>query len=199
MVAGSVLDKPYNLDRFYDEMFAAAGGPRAHYAVLHKQLSEMTGEDFNARRRVADAAFLYQGITFTVYGQNEGIERIFPFDLVPRIIPHDEWQLLESGLTQRVLALNLFLNDVYHEQRILREKRIPPELVFSARHFRREMMDITPARGVYAHIVGTDIVRGGDGHLREAQEGYEEKFQCLGVYKDEAVRKIDRCVALLNR
>ena len=114
-------------------------------------------------RRVADAAFLYQGITFTVYGQNEGIERIFPFDLVPRVIPHNEWQLIENGLTQRVTALNMFLNDVYHEQRILKEKRIPAELVFSARHFRREMMDITPARGVYAHIVGTDIVRGGDG------------------------------------
>ena len=163
MAAGSVLDKPYNLDRFYDEMFAAAGVPRAHYEVLHRQLSEMTGEDFSDRRRVADAAFLYQGITFTVYGQNEGIERIFPFDLVPRIIPHNEWELLEKGLTQRVTALNRFLNDIYHEQRILREKRIPSELVFSARHYRREMMDITPARGVYAHIVGTDIVRGGDG------------------------------------
>jgi uncharacterized circularly permuted ATP-grasp superfamily protein len=149
MAAGSLLDKPYILDRFYDEMFSSAGVPRAHYEVLHKQLSELTGEDFNARRRVADAAFLYQGITFTVYGQNEGIERIFPFDLVPRIIPHSEWELLEKGLTQRVLALNLFLNDVYHEQRILREKRIPPELVFSARHFRREMMGVTPARGVF--------------------------------------------------
>jgi uncharacterized circularly permuted ATP-grasp superfamily protein len=123
----------------------------------------MTAADFSRRRQAADAAFLYQGITFTVYGQDQGIERIFPFDLVPRIIPAAEWRRLEEGLTQRVTALNLFLNDIYHEQRILREKRVPAELVFSASHFRREMMGITPARGVYAHIVGTDIVRGGDG------------------------------------
>lgn len=162
----SIIDSPYNLDQFYDEMFAAPGVSRPHYNVLHEQLKNMTSANFDDRRKAADAAFLYQGITFTVYGQEEsnaGIERIFPFDLVPRIIPHDEWQMLEQGLTQRITALNLFLHDIYHDQRILREKCVPAELVFSAKHFRREMMGITPARGVYAHIVGTDIVRGGDG------------------------------------
>ncbi|NMB88036.1 MAG: circularly permuted type 2 ATP-grasp protein [Chloroflexi bacterium] len=144
-------------------MFASEGRSRSHYQVLHTQLSGMTADDFAERRKVADATFLYQGITFTVYGKEEGIERIFPFDLVPRIIPHDEWQHLERGLVQRVTALNLFLDDVYHEQHILRENRIPPELVFSAKHFRREMMGINPAKGVYAHIVGTDIVRSEDG------------------------------------
>ncbi len=163
MLTGSVLNSPYDLNTFYDEMFAAPGEPRMHYNVLHKELGEMTADDFAEYRKVADASFLYQGITFTVYGQESGIERIFPFDLLPRIIPHNEWQQLEKGLAQRVLALNLFLHDVYHEQRILREKRVPPELVFSAKHFRREMMNVTPARGVYAHVVGTDIVRGGDG------------------------------------
>jgi uncharacterized circularly permuted ATP-grasp superfamily protein len=163
MVTGSVLDSQYDLNKFYDEMFVSPGEPRPHYNVLHKELGEMTAEDLSEHRKVADASFLYQGITFTVYGQESGIERIFPFDLVPRIIPHKEWQQLEKGLAQRVLALNLFLQDVYNEQRILREKRIPAELVFSAKHFRREMMNVTPALGVYAHIVGTDIVRGGDG------------------------------------
>ncbi len=163
MATTSVLDTKYELSKFYDEMFSAPGEPRSHYRTLFDQLSTMTMDDFAEHRRVADASFLYQGITFTVYGQESGIERIFPFDLIPRIIAKDEWAQLERGLTQRVTALNLFLHDVYHEQRILREKRIPAELVFSARHFRREMMDITPARDVYAHIVGTDLVRGGDG------------------------------------
>jgi uncharacterized circularly permuted ATP-grasp superfamily protein len=163
MVTNPVLDDRYALNHFYDEMFAAPGKPREHYRVLHEQLNDMTMDDFAEYRRGADASFLYQGITFTVYGQENGIERIFPFDLIPRIIPHKEWQQIERGLTQRVAALNMFLNDIYHEQRIVREKRIPAELVFSAKHFRREMMDITPSRGVYAHIVGTDIVRGDDG------------------------------------
>ena len=163
MVNGSLINAQYDLSRFYDEMFVSTDEPRAHYRILHDQLSDITADAFTEYRKVADASFLYQGITFTVYGQESGIERIFPFDLVPRIIPHDEWVGLERGLTQRVTALNLFLHDVYHDQRILREKRVPSELVFSARHFRREMMGITPARGVYAHIVGTDIVRGEDG------------------------------------
>ena len=163
MVDNPVLDGRYELNNFYDEMFTASGEPRAHYRTLHEQLSDLTMDDFTEYRRGADASFLYQGITFTVYGQENGIERIFPFDLIPRIIPHDEWELIERGLTQRVTALNMFLNDVYHDQRIVREKRIPAELVFSAKHFRREMMGITPSRGVYAHIVGTDIVRGDDG------------------------------------
>jgi len=163
MGPGSILDKPYDINRFYDEMFVSPEESRPHYHDLHRHLRSMSSQDFEERRRVADAAFLYQGITFTVYGQDEGIERIFPFDLVPRIIPQHEWAHLEKGLTQRVTALNHFLFDVYHDQRIVREKIVPAELVFSASHFRREMMYITPARGVYAHIVGTDIVRGGDG------------------------------------
>jgi uncharacterized circularly permuted ATP-grasp superfamily protein len=131
--------------------------------VLFDYLSQMRSDELAERRKVAEAAFLYQGITFTVYGQEEGIERIFPFDLVPRLIPNHEWQQIERGLVQRVTALNLFLDDIYHEQRILREKCIPNDLVFSARHFRREMMNIDPPRRIYAHIVGTDIVRASDG------------------------------------
>ena len=154
---------PYALDGFYDEMFESPGVPRSHYRVLYDYLSRMRSDELDERRKVAEAAFLYQGITFTVYGEEEGIERIFPFDLLPRVIPHDEWQQIERGLVQRVTALNLFLDDIYHEQHILREKCIPTDLVFSARHFRREMMNIDPPRRIYAHIVGTDIVRASDG------------------------------------
>ncbi len=159
----SALTDEYHLNEFYDEMFINSDESRPHYRLLHQRLSEMTAQDMAQRRKVADASFLYQGITFTVYGQEEGIERIFPFDLIPRIIPQDEWKKLEAGLVQRVTALNLFLDDIYHDQRILREKRIPADLVFSAKHFRREMMFLDPPKRIYAHIVGTDIVRGGDG------------------------------------
>jgi uncharacterized circularly permuted ATP-grasp superfamily protein len=163
MVNNSVLNPDYDISQFYDEMFDDRGEPRPHYSMLYDQIRSMTPHDLAERRRAADASFLYQGITFTVYGQDEGIERIFPFDLVPRLIQRQEWEQLERGLIQRVTALNLFLDDVYHQQRILREKRIPSDLVFSARHFRREMMNVTPPKRIYAHIVGTDLVRGSDG------------------------------------
>jgi uncharacterized circularly permuted ATP-grasp superfamily protein len=159
----SILSNTYDLQRFYDEMFASLGQPRPHYQILRDHLQTMTAEILAERRRVADAAFLYQGITFTVYGEEQGVERIFPFDLVPRIIPHPEWEKLERGLAQRVTALNLFLSDIYHDQRILREKIIPAELVFSARHFRPEMVGVDLPKNRYTHVVGTDIVRSGDG------------------------------------
>lgn len=159
----SILTQLYDPAPFYDEMFASPGEPRPHYGVLRDHFQSMTADMFARRRRVAEAAFLYQGITFTVYGQEQGIERIFPFDLVPRIIPHREWDQIERGVSQRVTALNLFLHDIYHEQRILREKIIPAELVFSSRHFRREMMGLAVPKDRYIHVVGTDIVRGDDG------------------------------------
>ena len=158
-----VLTNSYDPSPFYDEMFASPGNPRPHYEFLRDHLQTMTDDMFAERRRVADTAFLYQGITFTVYGQEQGIERIFPFDLVPRIIPHNEWDHIERGVAQRVTALNLFLHDIYHDQRILREKLIPAELVFSSKHFRPEMMGLNVPKDRYIHIVGSDIVRGDDG------------------------------------
>jgi uncharacterized circularly permuted ATP-grasp superfamily protein len=163
MAAPGILTPTYPLDNFYDEMFAAPSQPRGHYQILHDQLQTMTADTLAERRRMADAAFLYQGITFTVYGQEAGVERIFPFDLVPRLIPPAEWQRIENGLTQRVIALNHFLDDIYHNQSILRAKRIPEELVFSAKHFRREMVGLNVPKKAYTHIVGTDLVRDGHG------------------------------------
>jgi uncharacterized circularly permuted ATP-grasp superfamily protein len=158
-----VLTSSYELDGFFDEMFAAPGEPRPHCRALYEKLSSLRVSDMNERCRAADISFLYQGITFTVYSEEEGIERIFPFDLIPRIIPRLEWEMIERGLTQRVTALNEFLHDVYHSQRILKDKRIPPELVFGAKHFRREMIGLDVPRNVYAHIVGTDLIRDRDG------------------------------------
>ena len=104
-----------------------------------------------------------RGIGFTVYGQEEGLERIFPFDLIPRVIPSAEWDRLSRGVIQRVRALNLFLHDVYSEQRIVRDGKIPGELLFGARHFMREMVGVEPPGGVYAHVTGVDVIRDGKG------------------------------------
>ncbi|MBI5564465.1 MAG: circularly permuted type 2 ATP-grasp protein [Chloroflexi bacterium] len=163
MPAIHTLIDDYDPGAFYDEMVTPDRQPRPHYRAVSDYLQTLTPAALAERRRVADAAFLNQGITFTVYGQEDGIERIFPFDLVPRLIPRIEWDCLERGLAQRITALNLFLHDIYHEQRILRQKRLPAELVFSSQHFRREMMHIDVPKNIYAHVVGTDIVRSDDG------------------------------------
>lgn len=163
-ITDPVLQGGYELNEFFDEMFESPDTPRLHYQTLYERLSSLSVGEFNARYRAADISFLYQGITFTVYSESEGIERIFPFDLIPRIIPHREWEVLERGLTQRVMALNHFLHDIYHEQRILKDKRIPPELVFEASNFRREMIGINVPRNVYAHVIGTDLIRDRDGN-----------------------------------
>jgi uncharacterized circularly permuted ATP-grasp superfamily protein len=159
----SLMDR-YEVSDFFDEMFLPSGDPRMHYRELHDRLVGMSAEAFDERRGHADVSFLYQGITFTVYSQKaEGIERIFPFDLIPRIIPASEWSFVERGLTQRVTALNQFLYDIYHDQRILKDKIVPPELIFGAKHFRREMIGVSVPRNIYAHVIGTDLVRDDNG------------------------------------
>ena len=153
----------YQPETFFDEMFAAPGEVRHHYKDLLARFQGMSREEFCRKRTLADTSFLTQGITFTVYNDDQGTERIFPFDLIPRIIPADEWALLERGLEQRIRALNLFLHDVYHEQRILKEKVIPEEYVLSAAHFRKEFMGFNVPRDIYIHICGTDLIRDKDG------------------------------------
>ncbi|HXN23773.1 MAG TPA: circularly permuted type 2 ATP-grasp protein [Candidatus Dormibacteraeota bacterium] len=144
-------------------MFEAPGRPRAHYQALYKRLLRLPPDKLRRSQQAADLSFLHEGITFTVYGNKEGTERIFPNDLVPRIIPAQEWALIEKGLTQRITALNLFLNDLYHDGRILKDGVVPRELVCSCRHFRREMRELEVPRGNYVSICGTDLVRLPDG------------------------------------
>lgn len=149
----------YILDDAYDEMFEPGGRARPHYEALYQRILDMTGEELEQRQQAADLSFLHQGITFTVYGRTEGTERIFPYDLLPRIITNSEWSTIESGLAQRITALNLFLQDIYHDQRILKDKRVPPELIFTSHHFRREMRGVRAPRDLYVSVCGTDLVR----------------------------------------
>jgi len=148
---------------FFDEMFSADGMLRPHYRKFAAQFGTIPREDFDAKRREVDALFLRQGITFNVYGDSAGTERIFPFDLMPRIIPAAEWEKLEAGLVQRITALNLFLHDIYHDQKILKDGVIPSFYVLSAKHFRREFVNFNVPRDIYIHICGTDLIRGADG------------------------------------
>jgi uncharacterized circularly permuted ATP-grasp superfamily protein len=153
----------YDPGNFFDEMFDADRTVRPHYAALAERLDVLSQDDFARKRLLADRSYLSQGITFTVYSGDEGTERIFPFDLIPRIIPAAEWALIERGLVQRLTALNLFLDDIYHDGRILKEGVVPREVVESARHYRPEMLGFDVPRGIYIHVCGTDLIRDADG------------------------------------
>ena len=155
----------YRLNSAYDEMFGAPGIPREFYQALHRTLVGLPPEELRKSQQAADLTFLHEGINFTVYGSKEGTERIFPNDLIPRIIPAAEWAKIERGLTQRLTALNMFLRDIYHEGRILSEGIVPRELVYSCKHFRREMRGLNVPRDVYVSICGTDLVRLPDGNF----------------------------------
>ncbi len=149
----------YGLDEAYDEMIDAGGEPRPQYEHLYQALRELPASEFKRRQQISDLSFLHQGITFTVYGRNEGTERIFPNDLLPRIITNLEWSRIERGLTQRITALNLFLKDLYHEGRILNDGVVPRELVYSCKHFRRQMRGLVVRKDAYVTVAGTDLIR----------------------------------------
>jgi uncharacterized circularly permuted ATP-grasp superfamily protein len=149
----------YLLDGTYDEMFTPDGEVRPVYLDLLKTFLEFPQSELAARKRSADLAFLTEGITFTVYGREEGTERIFPYDLLPRLITGAEWGRLEKGLAQRITALNLFLRDIYHDAKILQQGIVPPELVYTCRHFRREMRGLQVPRNIYIAVTGTDLLR----------------------------------------
>lgn len=148
----------------YHEFYRDNFEPRDHYRPLWEHI-RATGQNLLARKaHEAHLALHTEGVTFTVYGNSEeGIERVWPFDLLPRIIPAAEWAHIDAGLKQRVKALNLFLHDLYHDQRILKDGVVPPELIFRGKDFRREVMDIDPPHGIYTHIAGVDLIRDVDG------------------------------------
>jgi uncharacterized circularly permuted ATP-grasp superfamily protein len=153
----------YGVSDAYDEMFAPDGTPRLPYAGLHRRLKELTPQELGERQKAADLSFYHQGITFTVYNSDSGTERIFPYDLLPRIISADEWTTLEDGLKQRILALNLFIRDVYHEGKIFTSGVVPRELVYSCKHYRRQLRGVSVPRDIYISVVGSDLIRQPDG------------------------------------
>jgi uncharacterized circularly permuted ATP-grasp superfamily protein len=152
--AGTSGHMPYH--EFYRDDFE----PRGHYDPLWEHIRKTGQSALADKAQAAHLALRTEGVTFTVYGDtDEGIERVWPFDLLPRIIPAAEWSPIEAGLKQRVRALNLFLNDIYHKQQILKDGVLPAELIFEGLDFRREIVDIEPPCGIYPHISGIDLIR----------------------------------------
>jgi uncharacterized circularly permuted ATP-grasp superfamily protein len=139
------------------------GATRAHYEGYEGWLATQSSELLATKRAEADLTFRRVGITFAVYGDDAGTERLIPFDLLPRIIPAAEWRMLQRGLAQRVRALNLFIHDVYHERRIVKAGVVPADQVYTNQQFRPEMMGVNPPQGIYCHIAGIDLVRAGEG------------------------------------
>src|SRR5580698_10526323 len=149
----------YPLDQAFDEMREPSGQLRLHYRALAEALARLPQEELQRRKQSAELSFLTQGITFTVYGRDEGTEKIFPYDLLPRLVTAQEWDRIERGLTQRITALNLFLRDVYSDAKILNEHIVPRELVYSCKHYRRQMRGLQVPRNVYIAVVGSDLLR----------------------------------------
>jgi uncharacterized circularly permuted ATP-grasp superfamily protein len=188
-----------------DEMFEPDGTPRPAYAALAATLNGLDPEEIEAHVQAINTALLQRGVTFTVYADDAGTERVFPFDVVPRILTASEWTGIERGIEQRVLALNFFLQDVYHEQRILREGRIPREVVYSSKHFCREMIGVDVPRNAYVHIAGIDLIRDPSGeflvledncrtpsgisYVLENRDALKRGFPAL--FRDYAVRAVD--------
>jgi uncharacterized circularly permuted ATP-grasp superfamily protein len=143
----------------YDEMLIGPARPRQPYPRLHQRLQRMGHPELRRRQRRAQRAFRDLGITFTVYDDDRGVEKLFPLDLIPRVIDAPTWARLERGLQQRVNALNLFLEDVYGEQRILRQGAVPADVVLSAAGFQRELVGLRVPRGLHCHVAGIDLVR----------------------------------------
>lgn len=179
----------YELGDAYDEMFAEEGVPRANYQALYQRLLQLPAEELRRRQSAADLSFLHQGITFTVYGRDEGTERVFPYDLLPRIITSSEWKTIKDGLEQRIMALNMFLKDIYHDGKIFKDKVVPRDLVYSCKHFRREMRDLHIPRDIYVSVVGTDLIRMEDGRFAVLEDNLRVPSGVSYMLANRAVMK----------
>lgn len=153
------------LNNTWDEMYTDQLKLREQYEIISGYLQDTSIDELTKKEELSKQLFMNQGVTFTVYNDEKGIEKIFPFDILPRIITHKEWEKIENGIKQRITALNLFLKDIYHDQFILKDKIIPIELVYSCPYFLREMKGVTPPHDIYVHITGVDLIRNNDGEF----------------------------------
>lgn len=205
----------YQTEGFFDEMFSSPeGGSFEHYQEIEKVIASMSDDQLREKQRHTESSFLEQGVTFTVYGDTDsGTERIFPFDLIPRVIPSHEWTQIEDGLTQRIIALNLFLTDIYHEGKILKDKIIPEDVVKSAAHYCKQMENLKVPGDIYIHICGSDLIRdhkgnylvledngrcpSGASYLLENREAMKRAFPKL--YQSLGVRPVGSYPATLRK
>ena len=164
MLNNALLSSYQEQPQVWDEMFRAEGiRPEYHHFVA--AIENLAGEEMTRKDELAKKLFMSQGITFTVYNSGEGIEKIFPFDIIPRIISNPEWLRIEAGIKQRLKALNIFLKDIYHQQFIIKDGVVPAALVYSCPQFLREMMNVAVPHDVYTHVAGVDLIRDHDGEF----------------------------------
>ena len=195
----------------YDEMRTPTGADRTHYIALQARLATLAPNELAERQRTLERFFLLQGITFTVYGAESSTERIIPTDLLPRIIPAAEWATIETGLTQRLRALNMFLADIYSDQRILMDGVVPRDLVLRAPSYRREMQNLFVPHQAYANVCGSDLIRQPDGEFAVLEDNLRvpsgvsymlanreaSKRVFPGTFRGAGVRPVDRYPDLL--
>ncbi len=181
--------KGYKTQGFYDELLDASGKPRAIAMPLIEQINSLNPNELKRRQKAAEQVLYQQGITFSVYGDKKGTEKIFPFDIIPRIVPAKDWQMLERGLKQRIEALNLFIADIYGEQKILKDKIIPKELILSSACYLKQCMGLKPSKGVWIHITGTDLVRDKDGDFFVLEDNLRCPSGISYVLQNRAIQK----------
>jgi uncharacterized circularly permuted ATP-grasp superfamily protein len=153
----------YQTEGFYDELFDEKGSPRAGAKLLVQKIGSLTNENLLTKQQAAEIMLMQLGITFAVYGNEEGSEKIFPFDVLPRIVGGSEWTQIETGLKQRIFALNAFIEDIYNKGQILKDRIIPEDLVLSSKTYRTECADFSPPHKIWCHVTGTDLIRDRDG------------------------------------
>ncbi len=162
--------KSYIPGDFYDELIDAEGTPRPGAKLLVDRIESLPPGGLAMHQKAAEALLLRMGITFNVYGRNEGTEKIFPFDIIPRIVSGSDWQQIESGLRQRIHALNEFIQDIYNKKMILKDKVLPEDLILTSRTYRKECEGFTPPRGIWCHVTGTDLVRDRSGRFHVLED-----------------------------
>ncbi len=153
------LEKTYSSIGFYDEMMAENLQCRPHYSSFNKMLENISPEKLLEKQQATDRAQIAMGMTFNVYHENKGIEKILPLDIIPRIISSQEWEVAERGLRQRIHALNLFIQDIYNKQKILKDKIVPEDMIYSSGNFLKPLVGLTPPKGIWCHISGSDLIR----------------------------------------
>lgn len=155
--------RDYAVEDFYDEMMSADGNVRSWYQSFYDKFSTLDRQEIIRRQYAAERAFMFMGVTFNVYKEGEGIEKIFPFDIVPRIVNHQEWDVIDAGLQQRIRALNLFIQDIYNDQKIIKDNVVPREIIESSVGFLKSCIGIKPHKDTWCHITGTDLIKHSDG------------------------------------
>src|SRR5882724_7339031 len=179
----------YDVGGFFDEMYGENGLPRSAARHLAKNIASLPPGELVNRQIAADRALIQAGITFNVYGETAGVEKTLPFDLVPRIVAATEWQRIEKGLTQRIQALNLFIDDLYHDRKIIRDGAVPQEIISSSKGFREQCIGLNPPRGIWCHITGTDLVRHRDGQIYVLEDNLRCPSGVSYVLENRAVMK----------